>query len=95
LTVETQADPAGADGPRRGYRRVEWIETAVSPLRARLSPARWRRLVNALAMLVGWEALIVQRDVCGLSAAEGEEVSVWAARALVRAAINEPHGRRR
>jgi hypothetical protein len=29
------------------------------------------------------------RDVCGLKPAEGEEVSVWAARALVRAALRD------
>ena len=40
-------------------------------------------------MVVGWEALIAQRDVCGLSPSAGEELSVWAARALVRAAMNE------
>jgi AcrR family transcriptional regulator len=73
--------------PRRGYRRIEWIETALAPLRPRLGPARWRRLVAAIAMVVGWEALIVQRDVCGLSAAEGESLSAWAARALVRGAL--------
>jgi len=94
LTVESQAETP-TDSPRRGYRRVEWIESALSPLRRRLSPAGWRRLVSALAMVVGWEALIVQRDVCGLSAAEGEAVSVWAARALVRAALSEPQRRRR
>jgi hypothetical protein len=37
-------------------------------------------------MIAGWEALIVQRDVCGLSAAEHEELSVSAARALLHAA---------
>ena len=88
LTVDAPAR-TGRDVPRRGYRRVEWIESALSPWRARLGPARWRRLVNALAMVVGWEALIVQRDVCGLSAADGEELSVWAARALLRAAVQE------
>jgi len=95
LTVDSHADAPAPDAPRRGYRRVEWIETALSPVRTRLSPARWRRLVNALAMVVGWEALIVQRDVCGLTAAEGEVVSVWAARALVGAALGESRGRRR
>lgn len=86
LTVEGGA--AGGDGvlPRRGYRRIEWIESALAPWRPRFTPARWRRLVSALAMVVGWEALIVQRDVCGLTAAEGEELSVWAARALLREA---------
>jgi AcrR family transcriptional regulator len=84
-----------AAGPRRGYRRLEWIESALSPWRDRLGPAQWRRLVAALAMIAGWEALIVQRDVCGLTPSEGEALSVWAARALVRTALQEIGGRRR
>jgi AcrR family transcriptional regulator len=87
LTVDSPSVGAPASGaPRRGYRRIQWLEAAVAPLRHELGPARFRRLVNALAMVVGWEALIVQRDVCGLSPKDGEKVSAWAARALVRAA---------
>jgi AcrR family transcriptional regulator len=89
LTVDGATTPHPGHPARRGYRRVEWIESALAPWRDRLGPERWRRLVAALAMVVGWEALIVQRDVCGLTAAEGEELSVWAARALLRAALDE------
>jgi AcrR family transcriptional regulator len=89
LTVERGGDVQAADAPRRGYRRVEWIESALAPWRGRLKPAAWRRLVHALAMVVGWEALIVQRDVCGLSATEGEALSLWTARALMRAALED------
>jgi len=85
LTVAADRQQPGQDAPRRGYRRVEWIESALAPWRDRLAPADWRQLVAAIAMVVGWEALIVQRDVCGLSAAEGEDLSVWAARAFLRA----------
>jgi len=88
LTVDGGASDAGGE-PRRGYRRLEWIESALSPWRARLTTRQWRRLVAALALIAGWEALIVQRDVCGLSAAEGEALSVWAARALLRATLHE------
>ncbi len=93
LTVDAKAQPSrdgDGDGmPRRGYRRIEWIESALSPWRERVDSARWRRLVCALAMVVGWEALIVQRDVCGLTASEGEELSVWAAYALLRATLQD------
>jgi len=92
LTVEAGPDTTGRTPPRRGYRRVEWIESALSPWRERLGPARSRRLVAALAMVVGWEALIVQRDVCGLSASDGEELSVWAARALLNATLQDVRG---
>lgn len=86
LTVETGSPALASEGlPRRGYRRIEWIESAIGPLRNELSDTAFRRLVCALAMVIGWEALIVQRDVCGLSAAEGEDLSLWAARALMKA----------
>jgi len=94
LTVDAPAPAPGRGLPRRGYRRVDWIESALSPWRKRMGPARWRRLVAALAMVAGWEALIVQRDVCGLTAAEGEELSVWAARALLNATVQDVPGRR-
>jgi len=86
LTLDERPDAAG---PRRGYRRLEWIEGALEPWRTRLGPVRWRRLVHALAMVAGWEAMIVQRDVCALSPAEGATLSVWAARALMKAALKD------
>jgi AcrR family transcriptional regulator len=87
LTVD--AGPSDGGMPRRGYRRIEWIESALSPWRARLDPVRWHRLVWALAMVVGWEALIAQRDVCGLTAPQGEELSVWVARTLLKETLRE------
>jgi AcrR family transcriptional regulator len=87
LTIDSRSTGLARQGlPRRGYRRIGWIETAVGPLRKELGPVKFRRLVNALAMVVGWEALVVQRDVCGLTAHQGQELSVWAACALVAAA---------
>ena len=88
LTLDAPPPAADSD-PRRGYRRIEWIESALAPWRERLDPEAWRRLVCALALIVGWEALLVQRDVCGLSLDQGEEISVWAARTLVRGALRE------
>jgi AcrR family transcriptional regulator len=88
LTVD--APPAAdAASPRRGYRRVAWIERALEPLRTRLDPPAFERLVSALAMVVGWEALIVLGDVRGLDTDEQLDVSLWSARALVRAALEE------
>jgi AcrR family transcriptional regulator len=89
LTVELDMSEASDLTPRRGYRRVEWIEIAIAPLRDQLDQQQFERLVAALAMVVGWESLIVQRDICGLTPAEGEELSVWTARSLVNAALAE------
>jgi hypothetical protein len=66
----------------------------LAPLRGHIDTEKWRRLVCALAMVVGWEAIVVQRDVCGLGAAQGEELSVWAARVLVEATLAKPRARR-
>jgi AcrR family transcriptional regulator len=82
------ADGTDAPSPRRGYRRVGWIERALEPLRPQLDPASFERLVSALAMVVGWEALIVLQDLRGLSPDEQLDTSLWAARALIRAALD-------
>ena len=89
LTVATPSDTRAAGQPKRGYRRVEWIDRALAPLRGKIDDAGFERLVSALAMVIGWEALIVARDVRALSLGESEEVSAWAARALVKAALDD------
>lgn len=83
LTVDARADDFAPGTPRRGYRRVDWIETALEPLRARIPSARFERLVSVLTLLMGWEATIVLQDIRGLAAGEAEEVCVWAARTLL------------
>jgi len=90
LTLEPHARTTS---PRRGYRRVEWIESALAPLRGRVHGRAFERLVSALSMLIGWEALLVQRDVRGLSAKQAADVSAWAARALVKATLAETPSR--
>jgi len=94
LTVGTPSTGDGVgpgDGatPRRGYRRVGWIERALEPLRGQLDDATFERLVSALAMVVGWEALIVLQDVRGLAHDDQLATTLWAARALVDAALRE------
>jgi AcrR family transcriptional regulator len=85
-TVGAPAGEGSPPAPRRGYRRVEWIERALEPAREDFPPADYERLVSALTLLIGWEAMIVLQDTRGLSAADAEEVCVWAAGALLTAA---------
>jgi AcrR family transcriptional regulator len=89
LTVDTSPADRDSDQPVRGYRRVEWIERALEPLRGKVDRKKFERLVSALAMVIGWESLIVARDIRVLSLKEAEEVSAWAARALVEATLAE------
>jgi hypothetical protein len=75
--------------PRRGTRRIDWIESAVNPLRKRLGDKAYARLVSGLALCGGIEALLVLRDIRGLSESEATEVSRWAALALLRQTLKE------
>ncbi len=86
LTVDR---PPTGDGPKRGYRRIGWIEQAIEPLRAELGPRRFERLVSGLAMVVGWEAFIVLQDLRGLTERQSRQVSLSAAMALIDAAKAE------
>ncbi len=88
LTV-APADVTETASPRRGYRRIGWIERALEPLRPQLDPAAFERLVSALAMVVGWEALIVLQDLRGLTPDEQLETTLWAANALIRATLDD------
>jgi AcrR family transcriptional regulator len=85
LTVGASTSSTSETAPRRGYRRVEWIERALEPLRDTLAPDRFERLVSALTLMIGWEAMIVLQDTRGLSPSEAEEVCVWVARTLLAA----------
>jgi AcrR family transcriptional regulator len=81
--------------PRRGTRRVDWIESTLKPLRSRLGGAAYTRLVSVLALCMGIEALLVLRDICGLSASEAVQASQWMARAALKQSLNEEAARRR
>jgi AcrR family transcriptional regulator len=81
--------------PRRGTRRVDWIESTLKPLKPRLGGAAYARLVAAFALCTGIEALLVLRDICGLSADEAVELSQWMARAALKQSLNEREAARR
>ena len=85
---ETRGGPP-REAPLRGVRRIEWIETALEPVRKELGEERFQRLVSALALVIGIEALLVLRDIRGLDREQMEAVSRWAARALLRASLEE------
>lgn len=93
LTVDPPEGTAqGPESPRRGYRRIDWIERAVAPLRDRLTDEQFERLVSGLAMVIGWEGMVVLRDARGLSGADEQRVIRWAARSLVDSILAEASG---
>jgi|SRR5450432_2920185 AcrR family transcriptional regulator len=86
-TAETRAKTA----PVRGSRRIYWIETALAPFRRRLGKKKFDRLVSALTLCIGVEAVIALRDIRALNQEESVSVCRWTARALLRASLS--HGR--
>jgi AcrR family transcriptional regulator len=93
LTVEGDEPQAG--GPRRGYRRVQWIEKALAPAREKLTSKEFERLVSALCVLIGWEPMITLKDTRGLNQEAADDVLAFAVKAVVEKALREAEGRRR
>ncbi len=85
------AAAGAADGavPLRQNRRTPLIEAALAPARRRFEDGSYARLCAALALIFGPEAMLVFRDVLRLDEGTARAVKGWAARALVRAALDE------
>lgn len=90
LRLSLESDPAdrGQLALRQG-RRFLWIEDALEPVRSRLSGRDFRRLVDALSVVAGIEALVTLTDLAGLSRKRAVDVMRWSARNLLRSALAE------
>ena len=77
-------------GPRfqRGH-RIDLLERALAPVRDRLSEAEFGRLAKALSLTFGLEVILVLKDIWQVDVDEMQDLAVWAARTLVRAALAE------
>jgi AcrR family transcriptional regulator len=75
--------------PPRPGRRMNYIEPIVDALKGELPPAARKRLVHALSMVMGTEAVLSMRDIAGASADEALAAGVWAAQTLLRQARAE------
>ena len=78
--------------PVRQNRRLPLIEAALEPARKQLTPANYRKLCSALALIFGTESMIVFRDVLRVDEATARNVKTWAIRALLRSALQEKAG---
>ena len=77
---------ADDDVPARQNRRTPLIEAALAPVRGEFRPAALKTLAQALAVVVGSEAMIVFKDVLQLDDAQARKVKRWMIRSLVEAA---------
>ncbi len=87
VLLKRTATSPGADTQWRGARRILLLEEALTPLRNQISAATFRKLVHALAVMVGIESYIVIKDVCRLQADEGLDVLQWAMVMMIRGAL--------
>jgi hypothetical protein len=95
-SLERKAKGSATDGiPVRQNRRTPLIEAALAPARDRFTDAAYENLCAALALIFGVESMIVFGDVLALDEKTARKVKSWAARALVRAAMDESIARRR
>ncbi len=89
-SLSRSAKAAEGNAPRsRGGRRLDWIRTSIEPLRAKIPAASFETLTDSLAVCLGIDALMVLRDVCGLSGEKIEARMIWMANALLDKALNE------
>lgn len=94
LASTLQGGLRGAPGespPARQNRRSALIEAALEPARKEFTPASRALLLQALALILGTESMIVCKDVLQLDAAETRKMKRWAIRALIDAARNPGH----
>ncbi|MQT12536.1 TetR/AcrR family transcriptional regulator [Segnochrobactrum spirostomi] len=89
LAAALQRRAADQDFPPRGGRRLAALGEALQPFEGTLGAEAHGRLLNALAVLCGGEALIALKDICHLSDADACGVLDWAAQALVSAAFRD------
>ena len=75
--------------PLRQNRRTPLIEAALAPARGRFDDGSYARLCAALALIFGPESMVVFRDVLRLDDETARAVKAWAARTLVRTALEE------
>ncbi len=88
LRLSLEPDPAGRrELTLRKGRRYMWIEEALEPVRDRLRPEEFRRVVHAVSVNVGIEAVVTLVDLAGLTREEAAQVMHWSARSLLRAAL--------
>ena len=89
-SLQRKADGRHGDGvPVRQNRRTPLIEAALAPARDRLTAGAYEKLRAALALVFGTESMIVFSDVLGVDEKTARRAKSWAARALVRAALEE------
>jgi AcrR family transcriptional regulator len=86
-TVEQAASAAPSELPVRQNRRSPLIDAALAPAARTLRGEPRALLGQAVALIVGVEALVAAKDVLGLDAAAAHRLKRWMIAALLAAAL--------
>lgn len=81
--------PLHSNAPPRQNRRLPLIEAALSPARPKFAPDAYRRLTEALCLVIGTESMLVFTDVLKLPPDEARRARHWTIRSLVKVALDE------
>ncbi len=85
----------GDEAPMVRGHRIGLLNSALQPLKARITQDGFKRLTQAMSLIFGTEAFVVLKDIWGLDGKRAEEVALWTCHALIQAALKEEsHGRR-
>ena len=79
----------GDEAPMIRGHRISLLNSAVSPLKGKLSRAGFERLTQSLSLVFGTEAFVVLKDIWGLDRARAQDVALWTCHALIQAAVAE------
>lgn len=71
----------------RTGRRIRWVEDALAPLRDKMTPERFHRLVLQIGATLGIEPLIWLIDIAHVERAQAAEILRDSARQLLQAAL--------
>lgn len=74
---------------RRGYRR-DILGRTLAPLKSRLAPEVFDRLIKSVSIFYGIEPYVVLKDIWGSSNEEVEAITRWMMAALLSAALAQP-----
>jgi len=89
LETDGDAPQDGDDGSFGRGHRIDLLKRALTGLNDVLSEPQITRLAQALSMAFGVESTIVLKDIWGLNNEGVQSVTLWAARAMIRAALVE------
>jgi AcrR family transcriptional regulator len=89
LRMSLERDGDGETAFRRPATRLGLIDQSLASLEDRLSDQSLARLRNALALLFGIDPVVTFTDICRIPRTEAQEVLTWAARTLIRGAMND------